>query len=69
MHNPRAELARENGCSFDEFLRLMTEDDAHDAALTELGENQAMEAGRQPHVRRALQNVDMVVSVSVNDFI
>ena len=27
QHNPRAEKARENGCSFDEFLRLMEEDD------------------------------------------
>ena len=31
QHNPRAEAAREAGCSFDEFLRLMELDDAHDA--------------------------------------
>ncbi|KAL7539371.1 hypothetical protein ACHAXR_009220 [Thalassiosira sp. AJA248-18] len=62
LHNPRAEAARENGCSFDEFLRLMQEDDAFDAALTELGENQAIDVGRQAHVRLALRNVEMVVS-------
>lgn len=31
QHNPRAEAAREAGCSFDEFLRWMELDDAHDA--------------------------------------
>ena len=34
QHNPRAEAAREAGCSFDEFLRLMELDDAHDAGKT-----------------------------------
>ncbi|KAL9179329.1 hypothetical protein ACHAXT_008619 [Thalassiosira profunda] len=62
VHNPRAESARENGCSFDEFLQLMEEDDQFDAALTELGESQATEAGRRAHVRHALRNVEMVVS-------
>mmetsp|Transcript_4961 Transcript_4961/g.10868 ORF Transcript_4961/g.10868 Transcript_4961/m.10868 type:complete len:332 (+) Transcript_4961:85-1080(+) len=62
VHNPRAEAARENGCSFDTFLQLMAEDDQFDSALTELGENQAMEAGRQEHIRHALRNVEMVVS-------
>ena len=31
QHNPRAEAARAAGCSFDDFLRLMKEDDAFDA--------------------------------------
>jgi broad specificity phosphatase PhoE len=61
-HNPRAEVAREGGCSFDEFLRLMEEDDSYDAALTELGEDQASEAGRRGHVRLALRDVDMIAS-------
>ena len=61
-HNPRAEAARENGCSWEEFLRLMSEDDAFDAALTSLGEQQAIDAGKQHHVRRALRNVELVVS-------
>jgi broad specificity phosphatase PhoE len=62
VHNPRAEIARENGCSFDEFLQLMHEDDAYDADLTTLGEEQAKEAGSQYYVRGALQNVEMIVS-------
>ena len=45
LHNPRAEAARKAGCSFDDFLRLMKEDDAFDADLTELGREQAREAG------------------------
>jgi len=40
----------------------MTEDDQFDSALTELGVNQAIEAGRQERVRHALRNVEMVVS-------
>lgn len=62
LHNPRAEKARENGCSFDEFLALMEEDDSYDACLTPLGEDQARDAGRQPHVRHAFRQVDMVIS-------
>ncbi|KAL7513536.1 hypothetical protein ACHAXN_012009 [Cyclotella atomus] len=62
IHNPRAELARENGCSFEEFLQLMHEDDAFDADLTALGEEQAKQAGLIGHVQDALQKVDMIVS-------
>jgi broad specificity phosphatase PhoE len=62
VHNPRAEAAREKGCSFDEFLRLMGEDDAFDSPLTELGEKQALSAGRQEHIKHALNDVEMVVS-------
>lgn len=40
-HNPRAERARENGCSHQEFLELMRQDDSLDAPLTELGQEQA----------------------------
>ena len=65
LHNPRAEAAREAGCSFDEFLNLMEEDDAYDADLTPLGENQAHSAGMNGNIGRnklALTNVEMVVS-------
>ena len=62
LHNPRAEVARENGCSFEAFLQLMEEDDAYDADLTSLGEEQAKEAGSQEHIRDSLQNIDMIVS-------
>ena len=43
QHNPRAEVARAAGCSFDHFLQLMREDDPCDAALTPLGREQATE--------------------------
>lgn len=65
VHNPRAEKARENGCSFDEFLELMQQDDAYDADLTSLGEQQAKDAGLEgifEKNRRALNSVDLVVS-------
>ncbi len=64
-HNPRAEKARESGCSFDEFLDLMQQDDAYDAELTSLGERQAKDAGLEgifEKNRLALGSVDMVVS-------
>ena len=43
-HNVRAEAARENGCSFDQFLQLMKSDDQFDAALTQAGIAQAKQA-------------------------
>ena len=46
VHNPRAEAAKEKGCSMDEFFRLMREDDALDADLTELGRNQARKCNK-----------------------
>jgi hypothetical protein len=36
-HNPRAEAARAGGCSFDDFLELMRQDDSLDSELTALG--------------------------------
>ena len=59
-HNPRAEAAREAGCSFDDFLRLMKEDDAFDADLTDLGRQQARAAAAQ-HSGTA-DNIQLVVS-------
>ena len=44
QHNPRAEHAKANGCTHDEFIRLMREDDALDADLTEVGRDQARRA-------------------------
>ena len=40
-HNPRAEAAREQGCSHEEFLEWMRKDDSLDSELTELGRSQA----------------------------
>jgi len=62
QHNPRAELAREHGCDFDEFLRLMEEDDALDATLTQLGEDQARTAGESAARAGSLSNIELVVS-------
>lgn len=45
LHNPRAEAAKERGCSHDEFLDWMRQDDALDADLTELGKDQAVRVG------------------------
>ena len=58
-HNPRAEAARAAGCSFDEFLRLMKEDDAFDAELTELGRQQAREASAR--LGGSMGGVELVV--------
>jgi broad specificity phosphatase PhoE len=41
MHNPRAEAAKQSGCSYSQFLQLMKEDDVFDAPLTDLGKEQA----------------------------
>mmetsp|Transcript_7916 Transcript_7916/g.11421 ORF Transcript_7916/g.11421 Transcript_7916/m.11421 type:complete len:410 (+) Transcript_7916:75-1304(+) len=40
-HNPRAEKAKEEGCSHDEFMELMRQDDSLDAELTDWGQMQA----------------------------
>jgi broad specificity phosphatase PhoE len=45
MHNPRAEAAKEAGCTYEEFLDLMRQDDALDADLTEEGEKQGNRLG------------------------
>ena len=44
QHNPRAEAAREKGCTMKEFIALMREDDAVDARLTDFGKEQATAA-------------------------
>jgi len=64
MHNPRAEAAREADppCSNDDFLRLMKEDDAFDADLTELGREQARRVAALPHATRVDASVQLVVS-------
>ena len=60
VHNPRAEEAKDKGCSHDTFMNLMREDDAFDADLTELGVLQ----GNSVNKRYAdqLQDVELVVS-------
>lgn len=60
QHNPRAEEARNNGCSHETFLQLMHEDDAFDAHLTPLGESQASKAGDL--YSESISSVELVVS-------
>mmetsp|Transcript_21450 Transcript_21450/g.31076 ORF Transcript_21450/g.31076 Transcript_21450/m.31076 type:complete len:338 (+) Transcript_21450:815-1828(+) len=63
-HNPRAEKAREKGCSYEEFLDWIRQDDEYDAPLTTLGEQQAQSV----HAKYAkvdqnpFRGVDLVVS-------
>jgi broad specificity phosphatase PhoE len=40
MHNPRAEALKASGCSYEEFLNQMKDDDCMDAPLTKLGHEQ-----------------------------
>ena len=57
MHNPRAEKAKALGCSMEEFLQLMREDDVLDAPLTNLGKKQASSVKLT-----ASSSIDLVVS-------
>jgi len=60
MHNPRAEKARAEGCSHEDFLEIMRQDDHLDSPLTNLGFLQAKKgAARYGHL---LQDVELVVS-------
>mmetsp|Transcript_113745 Transcript_113745/g.317696 ORF Transcript_113745/g.317696 Transcript_113745/m.317696 type:complete len:243 (-) Transcript_113745:65-793(-) len=64
-HNVRAEPARAAGCSMDEFVRLMKEDDSFDAALTAAGVEQAeraAEALQQLQGPRGPLGVELVVA-------
>jgi broad specificity phosphatase PhoE len=45
-HNVRAEVRRSEGCSMEEFLAIMGEDDELDADLTEIGREQARAKAR-----------------------
>jgi broad specificity phosphatase PhoE len=62
QHNPRAEYAKANGCSHDEFIRLMREDDALDADLTELGRDQARQCNAQFFYQRYSSPFKYIVS-------
>jgi broad specificity phosphatase PhoE len=76
MHNPRAEVAKHAGCSMEEFVELMRQDDALDADLTGLGKVQAESVERPDHLSsqvqlvvssplsRALETADLVHSAS-----
>lgn len=57
-HNPKAEAAKDAGCSHDEFLSLMQQDDVLDAPTTELGKQQALEL----HKKYSWDHLDLIVS-------
>ncbi len=59
QHNPRAEVAKANGCSMEEFVELMRQDDVLDATLTTIGKMQAQAAKLQ-------SEVELVVSSSLS---
>jgi hypothetical protein len=40
MHNINAEHMREAGCSYEDFIQAMKDDDQFDSPLTELGKQQ-----------------------------
>ena len=48
-HNPRAEAARAAGCSYDDFIELMRQDDSLDSELTEIGRKQAKSVQQRYH--------------------
>lgn len=58
-HNPRAEYAKANGCSHEEFVNFMRQDDVLDARLTPLGITQAQAIQVPP------QSVELIVSSSL----
>lgn len=71
VHNPRAEVARANGCSMEEFVKIMREDDALDADLTRLGREQARRrsaelmfhnSNKNNNKDNCLPSLDLVVS-------
>lgn len=57
-HNPRAEAAREAGCSHMEFLELMRQDDVLDAPTTDLGKQQAFAV----YKNHSWDHLDLIVS-------
>ena len=60
VHNPRAEAAKDKGCSHETFINLMRDDDAFDADLTFLGVSQGKSVRKK--YGDQLQDVELVVS-------
>ena len=61
-HNPRAEAAKDAGCSHERFLELMREDDSLDSPLTPLGQQQADAVAQRLQGLRESNDFDLVVS-------
>ena len=62
QHNVRAEEKRKAGCSYDEFIQQMKDDDAFDAALTDLGRSQAAACGASPACQDAQSTVQLIAA-------
>ncbi|GMI36070.1 hypothetical protein TrCOL_g4431 [Triparma columacea] len=62
FHNVRAEPMRAAGCTFQEFLDQMKEDDSLDSALTEEGIVQAKEASDSPMSSQIAEKLELLVS-------
>jgi glucosyl-3-phosphoglycerate phosphatase len=77
-HNPRAEVAKDNGCTHEEFLEFMRQDDSLDSPLTDLGKTQAENVYDQmvknlsiqlvvsSPLSRAIQTADLAMPVVKN---
>lgn len=60
QHNVRAEALRNKGCDYDTFLQAMRDDDEFDAALTEMGREEARVSGAA--LAEKLSGVQLVVA-------
>jgi broad specificity phosphatase PhoE len=67
MHNPRAEVAKANGCTMEEFFELMRQDDVLDAPLTEIGKEQAKSAAIDTNISSSITKaIELVVASSLS---
>jgi len=62
LHNVRAEAKKDDGCSHEDFLETMKEDDVFDAPLTNLGIRQASDAAITAAGRRCAGHIELVVA-------
>lgn len=61
-HNPRAEAAKDEGCSHETFLELMRQDDSLDSALTAIGQQQARDVWNAHRTSPWPHRIQLVVS-------
>lgn len=61
-HNIRAEAKRAAGCSMQEFMDQMTEDDVFDAPLTEMGLQQTSDAATRVRQTAGFAQVELITS-------
>eukprot|EP00613_Pedinella_sp_CCMP2098_P076046 CAMPEP_0171959066 /NCGR_PEP_ID=MMETSP0993-20121228/145046_1 /TAXON_ID=483369 /ORGANISM="non described non described, Strain CCMP2098" /LENGTH=256 /DNA_ID=CAMNT_0012606493 /DNA_START=21 /DNA_END=791 /DNA_ORIENTATION=+ len=61
-HNINAERMRKEGCTHEEFLQAMKQDDTFDSPLTQSGREQAQTAAMFPSTLHAAASVELVVA-------